>query len=94
MQEARQTSYDSRWVDILPTHICSKLPNKTFTKLIARITNRKFIYSLTAFILHRNINLLIRKTMSPIEYFHASVAALAVIVRIVLLLPRKSVQPA
>jgi len=32
--------------------------------------------------------------MSPIEYFHASVATLAVIVRIALLLPRKSGQPA
>lgn len=60
-----------------------------FTKLIANIINRKFIYGLRAFILHRNINAFTQEIiMSPVDYFHASVAALAVIVRIAMLLPR------
>jgi len=51
--------------------------------------NRKFIYGFRAFILHRNINEITQEIiMSPVEYFHASVAAIAVIVRIAMLLPR------
>jgi hypothetical protein len=43
-------------IDIDASNICDGLVGEPFMKLIANITNRKFIYGLKAFILHRNIN--------------------------------------
>jgi hypothetical protein len=77
-------------IDIAAVNICAGASAHPFTNLIVNITNRKFIYGLKVFILHRNINAFIKdKIMSPVEYFHATVAALAVIVRIAMLLPRQ-----
>jgi hypothetical protein len=62
---------------------------RPFTAPIAGITNGKFIYSLEANILHRNINVFIRRsTMTVLEFLPVGFAVLAVVVRVAMFMPR------
>jgi len=63
---------------------------KTFTKSIAGITNRKFIYRRFHPILQRNItNIEEEMSMEAFEYLPVGIALVAVVARITLFLPRQ-----